>query len=991
MKNNVFSPVLILVIVFVFTLSLSAQQQLTIKKPIVKKNQGLLQPDSDIQKIQKMEADKNRRLQRKSRLESSRRQKAKINRKRVLEHEGGIRKNQNKEIQNELLNEDVSTLKRMGIWNKLRRYYPVQSFKQTGDQSPIKIAATITESEPNDDYTTANPMAYEDLVENATINPAGDMDYFSFAGTAGDIVTIEVTAKRLDPPSELDSYIFLYDTDGVTEIAQNDDYYGQDSYILNCELPSTGTFYIKVEDWANVAGYGPDGGENHYYNLFLTNVEVPTYNVSGTVTRQDNGDPIGSTNVQLINGDYPYGEIVRIPTDTDGNYEISGTPAGSYYVRANGWAEVEPDVWEQIYIPEYYYESPNREGATLVDVADDVPGINFTLEEGGYISGIVTDESGNPIESARVNVYDYHTDNYIKRRFTGPDGTFRIPGLNSGDYKVRANADGYLTEFFDDVLNMEDAALVPVTAPDETENINFALELGGSISGVVTDDSGNPIPDAWVWADSYYDGYYAGGDHADENGEYTIVGLKTGYYRVMIEVEGYVKKFYDDALVFEDAFPVAVTAPAETPNINFELPPAGIITGTVTDESGNPISDFWLDVYNVDLDKWGVGFWRSESDGTYKIDGLVSGNYKVWVDAEDYMGEYYDNKLNWDDADIVIVTAPNETGGIDFQLAQGGSISGIVTDDLGNPIEDAWVWADLWDGGYGNGANTQTDGSYLITGLQEGSYRVEVQAEGYVREFYDDAIAWDDASPVEVTIPNETSGINFELPPAGSITGVVTDEDGNQLNNYWLDAYNVDLDIWGVGFWRTQSDGSYKIDGLPSGNYKVWADAEELVGEWYDDELFFEDAAVIGVTAPDETGGIDFQLAEGGTITGIVRDELGNPIGYAEVSANLYDNGWGQGTQSRSDGTYTIRGLVSGDYRVEAWKEGYPRQYWDHISRWEDATRVPVNAPDETSDINFDLIPTTTLIIAYDFIGVSFSCVKDMIDDFSLGSIVPIQ
>ena len=35
--------------------------------------------------------------------------------------------------------------------------------------------------------------------------------------------------------------------------------------------------------------------------------------------------------------------------------------------------------------------------------------------------------------------------------------------------------------------------------------------------------------------------------------------------------------------------------------------------------------------------------------------------------------------------------------------------------------------------------------------------------------------------------------------------------------------------------------------------------------------------------------------------------------------------------------------------------------------------------------------PTTTLIIAYDFIGVSFSCVKDMIDDFSLGSIVPIQ
>ncbi len=37
----------------------------------------------------------------------------------------------------------------------------------------------------------------------------------------------------------------------------------------------------------------------------------------------------------------------------------------------------------------------------------------------------------------------------------------------------------------------------------DTPNINFSLDVGGTISGIVTDAQGNPIAGAWVDAQSY--------------------------------------------------------------------------------------------------------------------------------------------------------------------------------------------------------------------------------------------------------------------------------------------------------------------------------------------------------------------------------------------------------------------------------------------------------------------------------------------------------
>ncbi|RKZ24117.1 hypothetical protein DRQ16_00510, partial [bacterium] len=114
--------------------------------------------------------------------------------------------------------------------------------------------------EPNDDPSSAYHISYGTVIY-ALINPAGDEDWFKFTGNAGDSIEIDIDANTLGSP--LDPVLYLYENDGVTVVAWDDDTDGLDSYIT-CTLPSSGLYYIKIVD------YGvPDGGPDYFYHLKL--------------------------------------------------------------------------------------------------------------------------------------------------------------------------------------------------------------------------------------------------------------------------------------------------------------------------------------------------------------------------------------------------------------------------------------------------------------------------------------------------------------------------------------------------------------------------------------------------------------------------------------------------------------------------------------------------------------------------------------------------
>jgi hypothetical protein len=153
------------------------------------------------------------------------------------------------------------------------------SVKKNGYQSnemPFAIGEMneVFEVEPNN--SAEKPQAIRrPLVINGRIQQPGDVDVFAFDGHAGDSVSIEVMARRLNSP--LDSVITLKGP-GLEQPVRNDDYMAKleqlhlgaglvthhaDSYLLH-ELPADGRYTVEIGDAQS------QGGHDYGYRLRIS-------------------------------------------------------------------------------------------------------------------------------------------------------------------------------------------------------------------------------------------------------------------------------------------------------------------------------------------------------------------------------------------------------------------------------------------------------------------------------------------------------------------------------------------------------------------------------------------------------------------------------------------------------------------------------------------------------------------------------------------------
>jgi hypothetical protein len=147
---------------------------------------------------------------------------------------------------------------------------------------PLSILVRSGALDRNDTCSGATAISNGRI--RASISPYGDVDVYSFQGTAGKQVTIEIFAQRLDLdgfPDRRDSYLdslleLLNDTcpepqpNGSNALAFNDDIVMgdvQDSLIQNFTLPYTGTYYIRVRDFRG------DGRPDLIYELSLSGAD----------------------------------------------------------------------------------------------------------------------------------------------------------------------------------------------------------------------------------------------------------------------------------------------------------------------------------------------------------------------------------------------------------------------------------------------------------------------------------------------------------------------------------------------------------------------------------------------------------------------------------------------------------------------------------------------------------------------------------------------
>lgn len=91
-----------------------------------------------------------------------------------------------------------------------------------------------------------------------------------------------------------------------------------------------------------------------------------------------------------------------------------------------------------------------------------------------------------------------------------------------------------------------------------------------------------------------------------------------------------------------------------------------------------------------------------------------------------------------------------------INILEAGSIAGTVTDHTGNPLAQASVTAFDEGGNEITSSSTEADGTYVLAGLNAGTYRVEASANTFFTG---------EATGIEVSAGQQVSDVNFSLQP----------------------------------------------------------------------------------------------------------------------------------------------------------------------------------------------------------------------------------
>src|SRR5688500_4941181 len=163
------------------------------------------------------------------------------------------------------------------------------------------------------------------------------------------------------------------------------------------------------------------------------------------------------------------------------------------------------------------------------------------------------------------------------------------------------------------------------------------------ISGrVVAADTGSPIRRAQISINSR-DAQFNRNVATDNDGRYEFTGLSEGRYRLFVSKAGYVALEYGQARPFEAGKPLDIATGQVLEKIDFGLPRGSAITGRITDEFGDPITDVQVQALryqflNGERQLVDAGRTAQTDDlGAYRIFGLMPGDYIIRASARPNM------------------------------------------------------------------------------------------------------------------------------------------------------------------------------------------------------------------------------------------------------------------------------------------------------------------------------------------------------------------
>jgi hypothetical protein len=587
-------------------------------------------------------------------------------------------------------------------------------------------------------------------------------------------------------------------------------------------------------------------------------------------------------------------------------------------------------------ITNVYAESGNVK-STLVTIdltndtiVDDVAYINFSLDYGSAFRIWIdlnkdgTLQESDPPQPTDDYVY-YSWGNIARVEWWAKDRMWN--NVPNGTYPVHIELGSWIWN-----PNLQKSVFTPVNISDTSLSIEVKA---GFIQGTVY-ANGSVLPDVVVEAG----GPSWGSARTDNSGYYKISGLKYGDYWINFRKSGYIENH----------------AQAKVSSISGTTVDITLTTGaTLHIRAVRPASltlnyDVWggASIFNKNTKQWvgwatihfaqgtstlsDNGFWTGDVNyKNYSEISVAPGTYQIKLERIGNFGASgYDVDGTPGTGEIAEVTLnAGETKTVTFNLTKRASITGTIQLPAGTVHNGMWVnvWAEKkgstnWMDNYYGGVwlnPTVVTGSYIISGVSQGTYIVKAKAEGFVETKYPNDVIVSSDADVTADIPEFSRGV--------SITGTITIEGNNQDRWVWISAWNPSANIGSgtqVHFTLSETLQAYAIGGLTPGNYEIniWIDGYEMKLEGKQ-----EGDRIVQVTSSGANQNIIMKKFSGWIEGTVVLTGTGD---YTKVVVTCNPMGGWAGFATSIGGTstldanhrYKIEGLGTGGYLVSASYQG---------------------------------------------------------------------
>lgn len=601
------------------------------------------------------------------------------------------------------------------------------------------------------------------------------------------------------------------------------------------------------------------------------------------------------------------------------------------------------------------------------------------LDGGERGSAVMFGNSDDPsalLEALR----DEHSTTRWAHRLVGADGTFRVPVPADSAHAVLVLDGRYL--FLDERVDVD------VAHP--AADLVLEAQLGAWLVVRCTPPPGAPSADVAASGDAAVGGFSMSGG---KNGGRFVQRKATLDAACGFESRGLPPLHYGVSVAphrFASARARDVDAAAgKKVELELVLTRGATVRGRVVDENGGPVAGASVLARAADRGRGGMMDWatnlvgerpvQSAADGSFELAALTPGKLNVLVAHTGFVGgdtgelELADGAVL---ADVVV------------RLSRGGSVAGTVTFPDGKPAAhtSVTVYEPVNGGkrrrdldGESHSTATEADGSFAITGLGAGPYRVVA----HHAERVDPANADEAAATTAVAaarraedsmvgeIRNDTSEIRVNgkvvridtrvwlatredvaansqslalvLAPPPGLAGRVVDEKGAPIRRFiasatpdWSSGTVLDRTVHAMAV--DAETGEFALGGVPAGTWRVSIEAEGYVqaGE--------KPLAVVPLAQE-----LVVTLGSAGKIRGTVVDPLGQPVAKARVTrhASGDKNPWAgvgreDGATSDAQGAFEIDEVSAGAWELSASAEAWAKSA---------ATPVTVESGDQVTGI----------------------------------------